>query len=90
MAFPNDGRAIGVNRDPYSCDIDRQEAPAVLARKDALGFDRLPAPAVKAEDPVGLRDRVPALQIGQLPSIGLSGADVGAVRLTPQRLQLFC
>ena len=76
MAFPNDGCPVRMHGDAHPGDIDRQEGAAVLAGKDAFGFNRLPAPAVKAEDPVGLRDGVPAFEIGELAAMGLAGADM--------------
>ena len=81
MAFPNDSCAIGMHGDPNPCDVDREEGAAVLAGKDAFGFDRLPAPAVKPKDPVGLRDGVPALEIGELPAMGLPGADMAVIEV---------
>ena len=90
MAFADDGCAVGMHGDPHPGDIDRQEGAAVLAGKDAFGFDRLPVPAVEAEDPVGLRDGVPALEIGELPAMGLTGADMPVIGIAPQRLHLFC
>ena len=86
MALLNDGRAICMNSDPNSRDIDRQEGAAVLAGKDATGFDRLPVPAVKPEDPVGLRNRVPAFEIGQFAAMGLTGAGMAVIEIAPQRL----
>ena len=62
MAFPNDGCAVSVHRDPHPGDIDRQEGAAILAGQHAFRFDGLPVPAVEPEDSVGLRDRVPALR----------------------------
>ena len=90
VALTNNGHTVRMNGDPHPGDIDRQECASIFAGKNAFGFDGFPVPAVKAEDPVGLRDGVPAFEIGQLPAMGLPGPDVGAVRLTPQRLQLFC
>ena len=54
MAFTNDGCPIRLDSNPDSGDVDRQEAPAVLAGKDATGLNRLPVPTVKSENPVGL------------------------------------
>ena len=90
MAFPDNGCPIRLHGEPHPGDIDGEEGALGLPGQDALGFDGLSGPAVKAEDPVGLRDRVPALEVGQLPAMGLPGADVAAVGLAPQRLQLFC
>ena len=90
MAFPNDGCAIGLDGDPHLGDIDGEEGAAVFPGQNATGFDGLSAPAIKAEDPVGLRDRVPAFDIGELTAMGLAGADLPAVEISPQRLHLFC
>ena len=90
MALADDGRAVCMHGEPDPGCIDGEEGATVLAGKDAFGFNRLPIPAVKAEDPIGLRDGVPALDIGEFPAMGLSGTDMGTVRLPPQRLQLFC
>ena len=81
MALANDGCTIRMHGDPHPGDIDREECAAVFAGKHAFGLDGLPVPAVKAEDPVGLRDGVPAFEIGQLPAMGLTGADMAAIRL---------
>ena len=90
MAFPNDGCAVCMNGDPDPGEVDRQECAPIFAGKDATGFDGLPVPAVKPKDPVGFRNRVPALQIGELPAIGLTGADKPVIGLAPQRADLFC
>ena len=89
MAFPNNGRTVGMNRNPDPGDVDRQERAAIFAGEDAFGIDGLPAPAVESEDPIGLHDGVLALEIGQLPSIGLPGADMTAIGITLERLYLF-
>ena len=90
MAFPNNGCPIRMHGDPDPGDVDRQEGAAVLPGQDAFGFDGLSVPAVKPEDPVGFRDGVPALEIGQLPAMGLPGADMAVIEVAPQRLDLFC
>ena len=74
----------------YPGNIDGEEGAAFLTGKDAFGFDGLPAPAVKAEDPVGFRDGVPALEIGQLPSIGLPGADMAVIGITLEQARCTC
>ena len=89
MALANDGCAVCLHGEADPGDIDGEESAAFLTGKDAFGFDGLPAPAVKAEDPVGLRDGVPALEIGQLPSIGLSGADMAVIGITLEGAYLF-
>ncbi len=90
MAFTNDGRAVCMYGDPHPRDVNGDEDPAVFTREHTAGFERLPAPAVESENPIGFRDRIPALQIGQLATIGLTGADMTAVGITPQCLHLFC
>src|SRR5665811_1917286 len=90
MALPNYGRAVRMHGYPDPGEVDRQEAPPVLAGKDATGLNRLPVPPVKSEDPVGLRDRVPALDIGQLTAMGLTGPDMTVIEIASQRLHLFC
>ena len=81
MTFPNNSRTIRMHGDSNSGDIDRQEGAAVLAGKDAFGFDGLPVPAIKPEDPVGLRDGVPALEIGQFAAAGLTGPDMAVIEV---------
>ena len=90
MAFPDDGCAIGLHGNPHPGDIDGEEGAAVLPGQHAFGFDGLPAPAVKAEDPVGLRDGVPALDIGELATMELTGADLPVIEIAPQRQCLSC
>jgi hypothetical protein len=52
VAFPDDSYAIRVNGDADPGDIDREVCAAVLAGKDATGFDRFPVPTIKPEDPL--------------------------------------
>ena len=89
MAFPDNGCPVRLHGDPHPGDIDGQERALGLPGQDALGFDGLSGPAVKAEDPVGLRDGVPALQIGQLPAMGLPGADMAAAGLRRSACSCF-
>jgi hypothetical protein len=75
VAFTNDGRTIGVHGDPHFGDVDGEERSTVFTGQHTAGFKSLPVPAVEAEDPIGFRDRVPALDIGELATVGLTGAD---------------
>ena len=88
MSFPDDGCAISLNGDPHFGDIDGDKGAVVLPRKHTTRFYRFAAPAVEAEDAVGFRDRVPALDVGELASIGLAGADLPAVEIAPEGLTL--
>jgi hypothetical protein len=47
-------------------------------------------PTVETEDPVGLNVCVSAFEIRQFAAKGLTGADIAAAGITPQRLNLFC
>jgi hypothetical protein len=47
-------------------------------------------PAVEAEDSIGFLDRVPALDIGELTTMGLTGADLPVIEITLQRQPLSC
>ena len=90
MAFANDGRAVGVHRDPDPGDIDREEAPTVFTGEHTARFERLSIPPVEPEDAIGFRDRVPAFDIEELSAIGLAGADITVIEVAPQCFHLFC
>src|SRR3974377_1087181 len=91
MTLADDGGALHRNRQTYAGDIDGKEGAFVLTGEHTAGLDGLSRPAIKAKDAVGLGDRVPALEITELPSImGLPGADMSLIGLTPERSHLFC
>src|SRR5215831_17380499 len=90
MPFADDNGVVSADRNPHFGDVDGDKAAAALARQHTAGIDRFAAPAVEAEDPVRLRDRKPALDIGELAAMSLAGANVPAIEVAPQRLDLFC
>lgn len=83
MALANNGRAIGVHRNPHPGGIDRQETAAVFTGQDAFGFERLRVPGVEPEDSVGFRNRVPSFDIGQFAAMGLTRADMAVIKVAP-------
>src|SRR5215475_13583710 len=90
MTFTDDRRAIGLHGNAHLGDVDRAERAAVFSCEDAARLDSFTAPGIKAEDPIGFRDREPAFDVCQFAAMGLARADLPAIEVTTQRLQLFC
>src|SRR5262249_17437254 len=90
MSFPDHRCAIRVHGNPHLGHIDCDKGAAIFTGEYATGLDGLAAPAIEPEDPICFRDCEPALNVGELAPMGLAGADLPAIEISAQRLQLLC